>query len=121
VRIRRWTADHLHGIRGGPAATGPVATFTRAHLRGLRIGAVGVAVLVFVFMEQPTGVTILVIAALLLVALAAIEFLARPANIRAEPDGDVATTGTTTAPTPVASAATPAPREGEGSDVSASR
>jgi hypothetical protein len=121
VRIRRWTAGRLHGIRGGPSATGTVATFTRTHLHGLRIGAVGVAVLVFVFMEQPTGVTILVIAALLLVALVAIEFLARPANIRAEPDGDVATTGTTAAPTPVATAVTPAPREGEVRDVAASR
>ena len=39
-----------------------------------------VVVLAFVFLEQPTGVTILVIAALLLVALAVIEFLAGPGD-----------------------------------------
>jgi hypothetical protein len=80
VRIRRWVADRLHGLRGGPAAGGPVATWVRDHVKGLRIGAVAVAVLAFVFLEQPTGITILVIAALLLVALAVIEFLARPAD-----------------------------------------
>jgi hypothetical protein len=77
-RIRRSVAGRLHGIRGGPAPTGPVGTFVRTHLRGLRIGAVAVAVLAFVFLEQPTGATILVIAALLLVVLAVIEYLGRP-------------------------------------------
>jgi hypothetical protein len=78
VRIRRWSADRLHSIRGGPAAGGPVASWVRSHLRGLRIGAVMLAVLTFVFQEQPTGATILVIASLLLVVLAVIEFLGRP-------------------------------------------
>jgi hypothetical protein len=78
VRIRRWASARLHGIRGGPAAGGPVATWTRAHVRGLRVGAVALAVLAFVFVTQPTGAVILLIAALLLVALAVIEFLARP-------------------------------------------
>ena len=78
VRIRRWSADRLHSIRGGPAAGGPVASWVRSHLRGLRIGAVMLAVLAFVFQEQPTGATILVIASLLLVVLAVIEFLGRP-------------------------------------------
>ena len=77
VRIRRWSADRLHSIRG-PAAGGPVPRWVRAHIRGLRIGAVALAVLVFVFVAQPTGATILLIAALLLVALALIEFLGRP-------------------------------------------
>jgi hypothetical protein len=54
--------------------------WVRAHLRGLRISAVVLAVLAFVFVEQPTGATILVIAALLLVVLAVIEFLGRPAD-----------------------------------------
>jgi hypothetical protein len=117
IRIRRWVADRLHGIRGGPAATGPVATFVRTHLRGLRIGSVAVAVLVFVFMAQPTGVTIVVIAALLLVALAVLEFLGRPGTDVTEPDleeDDVETAG---APSASASAGAtpglPAPREGQ--------
>jgi hypothetical protein len=78
MRVRRWTADRLHGIRGGPSATGPVASWTRKHVRGLRIGAVALAVLAFVFLTQPSGIAILVIVAILLVVLAIIEFLARP-------------------------------------------
>jgi hypothetical protein len=80
VRIRRSTADRLHRVRGGPSAGGPVATWVRVHIRGLRIAAVAVAVLTFVFLTQPTGIAILVIAAALLVVLAVIEFLGRPAD-----------------------------------------
>jgi hypothetical protein len=83
VGIRRWTAGHLHDIRGG-RANGPVSTWVGQHIRGLRIGAVVVAVLVFAFLDQPTGVAILLIAAGLLVALAGIEILGRPGN----PAGD---------------------------------
>jgi hypothetical protein len=129
VRIRRSVADRLHGIRGGPAATGPVSTFVRTHLRGLRIGAVAVAVLTIVFMEQPTGITILVIAALLLIVLAVLEFLGRPGDApAAEVEGDVVTAGATAPPPtatatpgPAATVAAPAPREGEAQDVVSSR
>jgi hypothetical protein len=55
-----------------------VAGWTRKHVRGLRIGAVALAVLAFVFLTQPSGIAILVIATILLVVLAVIEFLARP-------------------------------------------
>jgi hypothetical protein len=82
VRIRRSVADRLHSARG-PAAGGPVPTWVRAHVRGLRIAAVALAVLTFVFLTQPTGITILVLAAALLVVLAVIEYLGRPAS--AEP------------------------------------
>jgi uncharacterized membrane protein YraQ (UPF0718 family) len=78
VRLRRWSTGHLHSIRGGPAAGGPVATWVRTYIRALRIGAVLLAVLAFVFLDQPTGAAILVIAALLLLVLAVIEFLGRP-------------------------------------------
>ena len=47
-------------------------------MRGLRIGAVALAILVFVFLDRPTGVAILLIATGLLVLLAIIEFLGRP-------------------------------------------
>jgi hypothetical protein len=80
VRIRRVATGHLHQIRGGPSSTGPVATWVRPHVRGLRIGAVAVAVLTFVFLTQPSGIAILVIATLLLLVLAVIEFLGRPAS-----------------------------------------
>ncbi|CCH88244.1 putative Integral membrane permease [Modestobacter italicus] len=80
VHFRRSVARRLHETRGGPAADGPVATWVRAHVRGLRIGAVAVAVLVFVFLTQPSGIAVLVIATGLLVVLAVIEFLGRPAT-----------------------------------------
>jgi hypothetical protein len=118
VRIRRSVAARLHGIRGGPAATGPVATFARTHLRGLRIGAVALAVLTFVFLEQPTGAAILVIAALLLVVLAVIEFLGRPVESAAEPEVVTDATGpevVTDAAEPqvVSDGAVPGPRAAE--------
>jgi hypothetical protein len=50
-------------------------------VRGLRIGAVALAALVFVFLDQPTGVTILIIAAVLLGVLGVIEFLGRPGPV----------------------------------------
>jgi hypothetical protein len=80
VRLRRSAAGHLHRARAGPSATGPVAGWVREHVRGLRIGAVAAAVLMFVFLTQPTGIAILLIAFALLVALAVIEFLARPVD-----------------------------------------
>ena len=80
VRIRRWTADRLHHARGGPAAGGPVAVWVRRHITGLRIGAVALAVVTFVFLTQPSGAAILVIAAVLLVVLALLEFLGRPGS-----------------------------------------
>jgi hypothetical protein len=118
VRIRRWAASRLHGIRGGPSAGGPVATWARGHVKGLRVGAVAVAVLAFVFMEQPTGVTILVIAALLLVALAVIEFLARPSiTPPADVDGGDIPAAASAAPAPAATVVPPAPRTGEEQDA----
>jgi hypothetical protein len=78
VGIRRRFGALLGKIRGGPSAAGPVASWVRPRARVLRIAAVAVAVLIFVFLERPTGVAVLIIATVLLVVLAAIEFLARP-------------------------------------------
>jgi hypothetical protein len=80
VRLRRATAGQLHRIRGGPAAGGRVATWVRQHVKLLRIAAVALAVLVFVFLSAPSGVAILVIGVVLLLVLAVIEFLARPGD-----------------------------------------
>jgi hypothetical protein len=103
VRIRRGTAERLHGLRGGPAAGSPVATWVHRHVRGLRIGAVAAAVLVFVFLTEPSGAAILLIAAVLLVVLAVIEFLGRPGvptpSAPAPPAGAVPTA---TGPSPAA-------------------
>ena len=81
VGVRHGAKNLLGRIRGGPSATGPVGTWVRAHVRGLRIGAVALAALLFVFLPEPTGVAILLIAAGLLLVLAVIEFLARPGPI----------------------------------------
>jgi hypothetical protein len=67
--------------RGGEAAglsTGPVGTWTYAHRHALRIGAVALAALIFVFWGQPTAGVTIVIAVLLLVVLGLIELIGRP-------------------------------------------
>jgi hypothetical protein len=73
-----------HGLdrvrRGGEDAgmrTGPVGTWTYAHRKGLRISAVALAALIFVFWGQPTAVAVIVIAVLLLVVLGLIQLIGR--------------------------------------------
>ena len=82
VRIRGAFAHALGWIRhGGEQAgvrTGPVGTWTYAHRKVLRVSAVGLAALVFVFWGQPTAVVAIVITVLLLVVLALIELVGRP-------------------------------------------
>ncbi len=58
--------------------TGPVGKWTYAHRAGLRVSAVAVAALIFVFWSQPTGLVALVIAIILLVVLGLIELIGRP-------------------------------------------
>jgi hypothetical protein len=60
--------------------TGPVGIWTYAHRKGLRICAVCLAALLFVFWGRPTAVVVVVIAVLLLVVLGLIELVgSRPA------------------------------------------
>ena len=79
VRIRGAFARGLGWIRhGGERAgvrTGPVGTWTYTHRRALRISAVVLAALVFVFWGQPTAAVVIVIAVLLLVVLGLIELI----------------------------------------------
>jgi hypothetical protein len=65
------------GNRAG-VSTGPVGRWTYTHRRLLRITAVSIAALVFVFWGQPTWVTALVIAIILLLVLGLIELIGRP-------------------------------------------
>ena len=58
--------------------TGPVGEWTYAHRQLLRICAVGIAALIFVFWGRPTALVVILIAVLLLVALGLIELIARP-------------------------------------------
>ena len=55
-----------------------VAKWTYAHRTALRIGAVALAALIFVFWGQPTVVVVIVIAVLLLIVLGLIEVIGRP-------------------------------------------
>ena len=65
------------GERRG-VSTGPVGQWTYAHRRSLRIGAVALAALVFVFWGHPTGLFVIVLVVILLVVLGLIELIGRP-------------------------------------------
>jgi hypothetical protein len=82
VGIRNAFARGLGRVRqGGERAgvrTGPVGTWTYAHRTALRISAVALAALVFVFWGQPTAAVVIVIAVLLLVVIGLIELIGRP-------------------------------------------
>jgi hypothetical protein len=82
MRTRQGLAAGIGWLRGGAEhaglRTGPVGTWVYANKQLLRIAAVTLAALALVFWGQPTGKTILVLAGLLLVALALIEFLSQP-------------------------------------------
>jgi hypothetical protein len=85
VRTRHAFTSGLAWVRhGGEHAglrTGPVGTWTYAHRKGLRISAVALAALLFVFWGRPTAVVVVVIAILLLVVLGLIELIgSRPAG-----------------------------------------
>jgi hypothetical protein len=70
-RVRR--RGELAGLR-----TGPVGTWTYAHRKGLRISAVALVAVVFVFSGQPTALLVVLLVILLLVALGLIELIGRP-------------------------------------------
>ena len=88
VTIRKAISSGLARVRqSGEHAglrTGPVGTWTYTHRRGLRISAVALAALLFVFAGQPSVALVIVIVVLLLVVLGLIELLgsqaARPAS-----------------------------------------
>jgi hypothetical protein len=92
VRTREGLARAIGWLRGSAEhaglRTGPVGTWVHDHLRALRIGAVALASLVLVFWGRPTGKVVIGLGLALLVVLAIIEFLARPA----QPTSEVSTT-----------------------------
>ena len=82
VRTRSGIASGLgwvrrRGERSG-VSTGPVGTWTYAHRKGLRVGAVALAAVIFVFWGRPTAAVVILIAVLLLVVLGLIELIGRP-------------------------------------------
>jgi hypothetical protein len=82
LRTRQRLTAGIGRLRGGAEhagwRTGPVGTWVYANKTLLRIAAVTLAALALVFWGQPTGKTILLLAGLLVVALALIEFLGQP-------------------------------------------
>ncbi len=66
-----------YGERRG-VSTGPVGQWTYLHRRGLRIGAVALFALIFVFWGEPTVLVVIVLVILLLVVLGLIELIGRP-------------------------------------------
>jgi hypothetical protein len=82
VRIRSWFAAGFGWIRRSAenigVSTGPAGRWTYGHRRGLRIGAVALAAVIFVFWGHPTAAVVIVIVVLLLVALGLIELIGRP-------------------------------------------
>ena len=76
--VRRATAWlRGQGDRAG-VSTGPAGLWTYAHRRGLRIGAVALAALLFVFWGRPTPLVVILIVVLLLIVLGLIELIGRP-------------------------------------------
>ena len=90
VRTRSAFSSGLEWIRHSGermgVSTGPVGEWTYAHRKGLRIGAVAFAALLFVFWGRPTALVVILITVLLLVVLGLIELIGRPVA-RAEAAG----------------------------------
>jgi hypothetical protein len=82
VRTRAAFASGLaRARRSGEHAglsTGPVGKWTYAHRHGLRISAVALIALIFVFWGRPTAAVVIVLAIVLLVILGLIELIGRP-------------------------------------------
>jgi hypothetical protein len=82
VRTRSAIGSGLHWIRHFSDRTGvsasPAGQWTYTHRKGLRIGAVALAALIFIFWGQPTAAVVILIAALLLAVLGLIELIGSP-------------------------------------------
>jgi hypothetical protein len=90
VRTRESLSHAIGWLAGGAEragfSTGPVGTWIYTNKRALRIGAVVLAALALVFWDRPTGKVVLGLTLALLVVLAIIEFLGRPARPAADVD-----------------------------------
>ena len=67
-----------YGDRRG-VSTGPVGQWTYLPRRSLRVGAVALAALIFVFWVDPTALVVILIVILLLVVLGLIELIGQAA------------------------------------------
>jgi hypothetical protein len=81
-----WIREGAKSLIGGAGRKtgwkpGPVGTWVAAHKVGLRVAGVAVAFLVLFLWDSPRPLTLLVLALLLLVYLAAIEFVGRSVEV----------------------------------------
>ena len=80
VRTRQGAVRSLAWLRARTGLRlGRTGAWVHTYRGVLRGAAIGVAALTFVFLDRPSGLAVLLIAALLVVCLAAIQFLDRPA------------------------------------------
>ena len=88
VRTRQGLTRAIASLQGGAEQagfrTGRVGAWVYEHKRALRIGAITLAALALVFWGRPTGKVVLGLTLALLVVLAIIEFLGRPAQRTSE-------------------------------------
>jgi hypothetical protein len=84
LRLRRGFTQGIGSLRGSAESagwqTGRVGTWTHVHRTALRITAFGLGGLVLVLWSQPTAWVVLFVALFVLLLLAVIEFLGRPAQ-----------------------------------------
>jgi hypothetical protein len=82
VRSREAVKSGFEWIRGAGerrgVTTGPVGRWTYAHRHALRLGALALVALIFVFWGRPTAEVVIWLAVLLLVLLGLIELIGRP-------------------------------------------
>jgi len=82
VRTRQGLSRGIGWLRsGGERAglrTGPVGSWTYQHRTALRISAVALFAIIFVFLATPSAASAIILAILLLVVLGLIEFVGRP-------------------------------------------
>jgi hypothetical protein len=82
VRARQAFTSGFAYVRGAGQrvglTTGPVGTFVYRYRTALRVVAVSVAALIFVFWTDPTGLVVLTIALVLLLVIGLLELIGRP-------------------------------------------
>jgi hypothetical protein len=82
VRTRGGFASAFGWIRSSGErkglSTGPAGRWTYAHRQALRICAVGLAAIIFVFQGRPSAASVIVLVIVLLVVLGLIELIGRP-------------------------------------------
>jgi hypothetical protein len=88
VRTRAALGSGIAWLRGGAERagfrTGPVGAWVYRYKRVLQFAVLGIAALVLVFWDRPTGKVIIILTLCVLVVLAIIEFLGRPPTPVAE-------------------------------------